>query len=1013
MARHAQLMGSAVRLTFLFIILATLVPPARADEPSPLATALGLYSQGRAEDARPFAEEAFREASTPQEQFALAQTLQDLCFQAYQGPCVTENGLRLTRLLQGLGDDPAIPPATKAAYAADLVTRHLAQSFMAHDADLSQRIADQLSRINPPPQQLADPENRAIQLAWERINRGDLVAGARHAQAGWVLFLARPGQSEARLLARSAEFIDLFRATGQNQRAAAILALLGSRLNQAAPATYASFRLRGSQYNVLADLNDLPGALASIEAARQQLRTLQFPPPVARQLTLRVLAAQVILCSLRPDAAICSGPYGAAHGTPQATLAETLGQEFARLPPPAPGEDPGYAYTLRSEAAVALALAAVGRGQAIPAGAVALLETPPPPDTPNFATLSRRTVYLAGRYLLAQSRGEAGARAYLMDAAHTELTRLASADRLAPFNATPINLYTRTIFTLAARQLAGQATRSADEEQMLFAMANHLNRSLRSVQSQYLAERARQPDAAARAAFQTRYRAQQARFQAEKEAYQALLDAPAQGDHPPLQEDILNRLTQAHDTPDAEPAPPAPLALLPRTQAALSPDERFITGFPAGDRFIRLCLGPAGLSTQLIPYDAGAARVSQKLLAAALTNPSPPNLAQDAQFPLTHSQALSRLLVGEDDRCLGKARHLIFALPEEFLGLSPLVLLDPSPGSAPAVPDSARQGPFRQVNWLGLSRAITLNLDAREFLATRSLQPGESSPRALLALGDPLLSGNTEDGLPRLAAALRGPRRGTPAGKTPWVQPPGGERRAGPLAQAEGASTDTPDTSDTLPDLQVLPPLPDTTRELKTLASALGKDSDLLLGEAASEGALRRRPLQSYRVLAFATHGLLREELPGIREAALVLTPRDSRNPADDGLLTASEIARLDLNAELVLLSACNSANFDLSRFGPEAASLSSAFFLAGARSTVAALWSVNSAATSRLMEGFARARGQDEKTQTGMGGAAEELRLAIHHALATAPNDAYRHPRFWAAFAVYGAGRPGVTNAP
>jgi hypothetical protein len=95
-----------------------------------------------------------------------------------------------------------------------------------------------------------------------------------------------------------------------------------------------------------------------------------------------------------------------------------------------------------------------------------------------------------------------------------------------------------------------------------------------------------------------------------------------------------------------------------------------------------------------------------------------------------------------------------------------------------------------------------------------------------------------------------------------------------------------------------LPPLPETADELRAIARTLGAgDQDLLLGERASEPVLRQTPLDRYRVVQFATHGLVSGDLPGLTEPALVLTPPKEASPDNDGLLTASKVAKLKLNA--------------------------------------------------------------------------------------------------------------------
>ena len=94
---------------------------------------------------------------------------------------------------------------------------------------------------------------------------------------------------------------------------------------------------------------------------------------------------------------------------------------------------------------------------------------------------------------------------------------------------------------------------------------------------------------------------------------------------------------------------------------------------------------------------------------------------------------------------------------------------------------------------------------------------------------------------------------------------------------------------------------------------------------------MKTLPLNNYRVIQFATHGLVAGDLSGLAEPALVLTPPRVPTEADDGLLTASEIAALRLNADWVVLSACNTAAG--TGQGAEALSgLARAFFYAGAR---------------------------------------------------------------------------------
>jgi CHAT domain-containing protein len=198
--------------------------------------------------------------------------------------------------------------------------------------------------------------------------------------------------------------------------------------------------------------------------------------------------------------------------------------------------------------------------------------------------------------------------------------------------------------------------------------------------------------------------------------------------------------------------------------------------------------------------------------------------------------------------------------------------------------------------------------------------------------------------------------------------------------------------------LNSLAPLPDTALELRTVATSLGADdSALLLGPAATEQALRQQPLGDARVLYFATHALLPGELTCQSEPALALSPPASPATSrdQDGLFDASEVAGLRLNADLVVLSACNTGQTE-SKFGGQALSgLAESFFYAGARSLLASHWQVPSAATAKLMVGmFDRLR---EKNSLGTARALRDAQLALLDHPETA------HPFFWAAFTLIG----------
>jgi CHAT domain-containing protein len=198
---------------------------------------------------------------------------------------------------------------------------------------------------------------------------------------------------------------------------------------------------------------------------------------------------------------------------------------------------------------------------------------------------------------------------------------------------------------------------------------------------------------------------------------------------------------------------------------------------------------------------------------------------------------------------------------------------------------------------------------------------------------------------------------------------------------------------------EYLPQLPGTRKEAQQIAADLKADpADIKLGLDANETAVKRAKLDQYRIVYFATHGLVSGDLEGFAktkaEPALALTIPQRPTDFDDGLLTASEIAQLKLDADWAVLSACNTAAED--KPGAEALSgLARAFFYAGARSLIVSHWSVSDEATARLMIGTFRASRNLSH--------AEALRQSMLAMIDGAKSDAEADPRLWAPFVVVG----------
>lgn len=198
--------------------------------------------------------------------------------------------------------------------------------------------------------------------------------------------------------------------------------------------------------------------------------------------------------------------------------------------------------------------------------------------------------------------------------------------------------------------------------------------------------------------------------------------------------------------------------------------------------------------------------------------------------------------------------------------------------------------------------------------------------------------------------------------------------------------------------LRQLPSLPETALELESMRSHF-PHGDLLLRAEASEQAVRfGTDLSQYGVIAFATHGLVAGELPNLAEPGLVLTPPSQPDGSIDGLLTASEIAQLNLDADWVILSACNTAAADGTPGAEGLSGLARAFFFAGARSLFVSHWAVASEPTVELTTRMLR-----DAAVPGVSRASAH-RSAVLHMLSSG-NGLFSHPTIWAPFVVVGEG--------
>jgi CHAT domain-containing protein len=207
--------------------------------------------------------------------------------------------------------------------------------------------------------------------------------------------------------------------------------------------------------------------------------------------------------------------------------------------------------------------------------------------------------------------------------------------------------------------------------------------------------------------------------------------------------------------------------------------------------------------------------------------------------------------------------------------------------------------------------------------------------------------------------------------------------------------------------LAALPALPGAVKELENARAVLNAAAaDELTGAAFTADQVMKTSLKDYRILHFAAHALLPTDLRCQTEAAIVTSPPSGAPDAGGALLSASKLLGLDLDANLVILSACNSGGPG-GGAGESLSGLARSFFFAKARSLLVTHWEVSDQVAALLV--VLTINDVKEKPAQGVTGALREAQLSILDRAATGKLPAeIAHPFFWAPFAVIGDGGEG-----
>jgi CHAT domain-containing protein len=433
-------------------------------------------------------------------------------------------------------------------------------------------------------------------------------------------------------------------------------------------------------------------------------------------------------------------------------------------------------------------------------------------------------------------------------------------------------------------------------------------------------------------------------------------------------------------------------------QSLLHAKEALVVLATTQNRTYAWAIPPAGevaFASTDIGRNAMKTRVSK--LRKAL-DPGPGTFGDIPDFDLSGAHDIYRQVLAPVAEGWKAAEDLVVVATGP-LGQIPLALLPTAPVEQ-GRPETLLFENFQTVPWLIRKVSITRAPSAAAFALQRQVPPGSPDRRAFAGFGDPIYHPGQIDEAEKqpVELASRGARL----------------RVRGVRVTQKGALDNEKMVTS---HIELLNRLPDTADEIESIAQAIGAEpaKDVYLGQRASEDAVKSMDLSDRRVIAFASHALIPGDLDGLDQPALALSAPSVTGLSDDGLLTMGEVMHLNLNADWVVLSACNTGAAEGA--GGEAVSgLGRAFFYAGTRALLVSMWPVETTSakklTTRLFEvqtqspGISRARAFRQSVLDLMDGP------GIFDQTTGKTVASYAHPLFWAPFIIVGeAGGNGTVS--
>lgn len=376
--------------------------------------------------------------------------------------------------------------------------------------------------------------------------------------------------------------------------------------------------------------------------------------------------------------------------------------------------------------------------------------------------------------------------------------------------------------------------------------------------------------------------------------------------------------------------------------------------------------------------------------------PRSDTLGSIPQFDIRSAHELYKMILQPIASTMKEAHHVI-VVSDDVLGRIPFGILVTQPEGSNRE-DRELFSSYRGVSWLAKRYATSFTPSLTSIYHLRKRAVSRPQRAAFAGFGNPI---------------FRKAQRATGAETTTGKQAAG--TRAAPgrniSIRAIGRTVAGAGKGNTPLTIESLQSLPETEEEILGIATALNSrqgSNSIFVRERATKENVVDSVVGDKKVLAFATHGLVAWDLDGLDQPALALSPSGVTGGEYDGLLTLSEIMKLNLSADWVVLSACNTGLID-TRAHEAVANLGNAFMFAGAKSTMASHWPVESLSAKMLTADIFLGYAADNHLSRAEALRVAQLKMIDKGGLLESQTGkltaSYAHPLFWGAFSVYGDG--------